>query len=354
MKSKGVTERDLSNSLRLLGTNRYEIDNGPDLKKICQKAFKRWHPDVAIGSKLGQRQIDRYTVVFQKLPSCLEVLYEYLENGVRADTDSNSGDSDRAGIWDDIADEELKTQQEKEEYEKFKRNIEWLLRINAVDSNHLLVSRAFRKAFFRKDRRFLRFLAKFGVDVNKVGYYWNPLTSAIVDDDLKMVRFLLGLGADPNTGNIWLTLFEALIGKNKKIIEILMDAGARFENIWKEGGMKGDWNLLMELVTNYDLPMVELFVARGTPIDVRTRNGATPLMAAVEQNKTDVAAYLLKNGANPDLHDRKKLNAYKIAMQNNNRKMAELIRSYLKKPDKTAKTRRDDRQQDQIAPQPEK
>jgi ankyrin repeat protein len=46
-----------------------------------------------------------------------------------------------------------------------------------------------------------------------------------------------------------------------------------------------------------------LLLERGSPVDVRSENGGTPLMLAVEKDLQDRIAFLLERGADPDARD---------------------------------------------------
>lgn len=48
------------------------------------------------------------------------------------------------------------------------------------------------------------------------------------------------------------------------------------------------------------IPLIELFLSKGLPVDEVTSSGKTPLLGSITYARTDVVEFLLRHGANPN------------------------------------------------------
>jgi ankyrin repeat protein len=71
--------------------------------------------------------------------------------------------------------------------------------------------------------------------------------------------------------------------------------------------------------------MVNLLLERGSPVDVRSTEGATPLMNAVQQGSVEKATLLLDRGADPDAKDSRGFTALHRAAEMGQTQLAELL-----------------------------
>src|SRR5262249_41170092 len=65
-------------------------------------------------------------------------------------------------------------------------------------------------------------------------------------------------------------------------------------------------NELWKAVATGDLNAVKRFVAAKARLDTRGKNGHTPLTEAITGDNTDIALFLIGNGADPNATDREK------------------------------------------------
>jgi ankyrin repeat protein len=143
-----------------------------------------------------------------------------------------------------------------------------------------------------------------------------PLSTAIKEKNIPMVRLLLDLKADVNVhlkfmrtepGQEWdysysSPLVRAIVGKNIDLVNLLIDRGAdvnaRLEYV--EQGMES-WILftryscpLVDAIGEKNIALVRLLLERGA--NVNTEGGATlvPLIVAVDTGNFDIVSLLLE------------------------------------------------------------
>ena len=134
-----------------------------------------------------------------------------------------------------------------------------------------------------------------------------PLMIAAGKGDVEMVELLLKNGADANLKDNWnmTALFGVVLSRsidnetNKfKVIQILIDAGTDLEVVAIDNG-----NVLE--ISQYDETIFKLLVENGADVNAQSLYGYTYLAKAVESNDIEGVKYLLKNGADYKIKNRK-------------------------------------------------
>ncbi|ARO88089.1 ankyrin repeat-containing protein [Nitrosospira lacus] len=183
---------------------------------------------------------------------------------------------------------------------------------------------------------------------------YEDLRSAVENDHTADVAKLLAQGADPNTpderGNT--LLMVAIRHKNAKLVDLLIDAGARLnlrnkygetaimlasykglhdivEKLYVKGAeiKHPGWNPLLYAATGGHPKIVQLLLDGGVPIDSTSDNGTTPLMMAARGNHSDTIKILLRNGANPNISNESGGTALKWAVARQHHDTAELLKN---------------------------
>ncbi|EPS33532.1 hypothetical protein PDE_08494 [Penicillium oxalicum 114-2] len=128
----------------------------------------------------------------------------------------------------------------------------------------------------------------------KNGGVFSPLTTALREHHFDIVRFLLNeAGADPNAPGEHLPLVKAIRrrkGDDFSMIKLLIDKGANPNLCYR------DWNAIMQAIENRDLPLLEILVGRGGPVDFTQRDetGQTVLEMAESSGWPEGTELLLK------------------------------------------------------------
>lgn len=197
-------------------------------------------------------------------------------------------------------------------------------------------------------------LCEGGADVNacsKENSLGSPLTTALHKNDLEIVSLLLAFGADATKPDVagWAPLHIAEQGNdtNEDIVDALLSAGAdantpsqgvvlplcvaaRHENtrmLQKLLDNKADPNFhietldppLYDAITSGSLQSVEILLAGGAHVDVRFRNGWSPMMLAARVGDHEIGKALLARGAGLDDRDGKGLTALHVAAMSGSR-----------------------------------
>ena len=71
--------------------------------------------------------------------------------------------------------------------------------------------------------------------------------------------------------------------------------------------------------------MLVLLLERGSPVDVRSVEGATPLMNAAQARSVEKVAFLLDRGADPDATDQRGFTALHRAAEMGEREIVQLL-----------------------------
>ncbi len=140
-------------------------------------------------------------------------------------------------------------------------------------------------------------LIKAGVDVN-TNMSWNgdtPLHIAVEDDNLEMVKLLLGAGARLDLANEdGLTPLHAAVSCDEiEIIETLLKAGANVA----AADDTGRTPLHVAVREFMNKKALRLLVENGADVNATDREGKTPLDVAMEHDCLEAVAVLRKHGA---------------------------------------------------------
>lgn len=177
-------------------------------------------------------------------------------------------------------------------------------------------------------------LIKEGMDKKYLNYLSTgtatPLSRAIDSNKETMVSFLIEKGADVNLAvsinneeYSYTMLQKAIYNGNKKIISLVLDAGAKINDNYQNRGTA----LITAIDTKfYDPEIVSLLIEREADTNLESAyDGHTPLTFAVTQNNKDAVLLLLKNGADPNKKSSKFGSPLMIAFQKVNKKMCSLL-----------------------------
>lgn len=119
-----------------------------------------------------------------------------------------------------------------------------------------------------------------------------PLQLAASEDKIDLVRILLDLGADVNgpTGKDGASLFYALCSRNREIVDLFLERGAKVDDTFK------DKSLLVMAMHAKMLDLVPVLLDKGADVN-QTRNGETPLEKALDMGDKDLVQLLFQRGA---------------------------------------------------------
>lgn len=149
---------------------------------------------------------------------------------------------------------------------------------------------------------------------------------------MRDIQPLLDLGVDPecpSSGHILETFAAACKKGDAALVNAFLGAG-----LWTVDAMAdyresaNDGPPLHKACEGGDLPTVQALVEAGFPIEVRDRDGDTPLMTANNWKHPGIAAYLLEQGADPNPVNNKGQSAVGLAAKTGD---LALIRSLAKR-----------------------
>ncbi len=143
-----------------------------------------------------------------------------------------------------------------------------------------------------------------------------PLMAASRAGSVETVKLLLAAGADPNaTESLWdqTALMWATAEGHVDVVDALLKAGAdpnlkarvtELEKRTKRTDFpSGGFTALMWAVRDGNEPLVHKLLEGGADINATDGDGATSMMLAIVNDRFDLAADLLKLGADPKLDD---------------------------------------------------
>ncbi|MCB1100694.1 MAG: ankyrin repeat domain-containing protein [Verrucomicrobiae bacterium] len=166
-------------------------------------------------------------------------------------------------------------------------------------------------AIFRGDHRSASLLLKHGADPNKRTAYQNTaMHEAAGRGDVAMIDLLAKYGGDINAGNrLKITPLSFAVGTGnldatKRLLDLRADVGAIVHK---------DNRRILHRVESVDV--AKLLRAAGAELEPSDDNGRTPLHSAIYNGFIDVAVFLIQEGANTTIQDRKGLTPIDLARQ---------------------------------------
>ena len=145
-----------------------------------------------------------------------------------------------------------------------------------------------------------------------------PLLLAVRNNDIDTVNILIKYGADPNfvpkhrAGKT--ILMESAIKDNKQIMEALLNANARINDVTKYTGN----NSLIFAAAQGAIECLKILLQRGSNIDHQNSNGETALIMAAKFGSVESIQILLQHNASINVQDHSKRTALMIAAIWNN------------------------------------
>jgi len=138
---------------------------------------------------------------------------------------------------------------------------------------------------------------------------WTALLTATRMGQLEVVRFLLGVGADPTVertggfGPLHMLIEGARSGLQPDhlgIVNALLGAGADPNQRTRKGGQTPVRNAAAVGL----IPVLRSLLVAGGEVDLRDKDQATPLFVAADRGAEEAVRVLLEAGADPNLADR--------------------------------------------------
>ncbi len=181
------------------------------------------------------------------------------------------------------------------------------------------------KAFLSKDP---------GLLDKPYGGRYRPLHFAVVQNDLEMVRFLLGKGAKARVAGEKLPLLCGAAARcGIPMVELLLGHGAKLT----DKDMGGE-NPLFYAVLRKNLAMIPYLVKKGLDPNERDKGGLAPIHIAILCEDAQVVKALLESGASPTLpfylkNSEKKENTWtplELARNQKKKKIAALLEAWQK------------------------
>jgi len=124
-----------------------------------------------------------------------------------------------------------------------------------------------------------------------------PLGLAVFFGHRETVEALLAAGAEVNTASresMKVTpLHSAAAARQAAIARVLIAHGANVNAMQADSG----FTPLHEAALNGDLEFARLLIEHGADVNAKMKDGKTPLGFALEQNKSEMAAFLRERGA---------------------------------------------------------
>ncbi len=200
-------------------------------------------------------------------------------------------------------------------------------------------------------------VAKTGINSHEK-FGWTPLNQAISDNDIDKVFSLLDSGADVNATNStgYSPLMISIINGNEKIFLELLKEGAdngivcvdgtnamslaimrknsrfiKLLNFYNKPNKVDDegWPLIVNTAANGDLSEVKVLLYGDADIDSTNPAGWSALMIAIKEGQTEIAEYLIEEGANLNIKAKRGgFTALSIAKREGNREVIFLIELY--------------------------
>lgn len=172
--------------------------------------------------------------------------------------------------------------------------------INQVSSNDASIGSALHSAVRRGKPEFIELLLQHGADINlRDKDQQTPLALAVISGRTEIVELLIKKGADVNTVNIRgnTPLINSTAGKDSsQIARLLLEAGAT-QTIDHVSHTANVGSALHSAIWQKNMDLVKLLLQFGANINLRDRDGLTPLGLAKQLNRSKIAKLLSLNNA---------------------------------------------------------
>ncbi|GFO68780.1 hypothetical protein GMLC_23590 [Geomonas limicola] len=145
------------------------------------------------------------------------------------------------------------------------------------------------------------------------------LMLAVHDNNLKKVESLVRQGANVNVKSGPPVDFTPLMYANStEMVRLLLNKGA-------DAKIKCGMDATPLLVAR-NVEIAEMLIARGAEVNAVTKDGQTPLLSAVQGNKTELVRFLLSKGAKADLKTSYRITPLMAATMNKNSTIIKLLK----------------------------
>ena len=198
-----------------------------------------------------------------------------------------------------------------------------LLREGArIDSLDMVANTPLHKAVYAGRLKTVERLLKYGREtLNALNYGGHtPLTLAVLNEDIPMMKLLIENGASLRTGDFLgqTPLHQAIDFAKLEAIHLLVEAGSDIYRRDDEGVTPYDMAVAREksavvgifrrkifrtagefnkAVREGDMEKIESLISKGIDLNIVDISGRTPLMWAARENSIEIAAKLIKHGA---------------------------------------------------------
>lgn len=138
-----------------------------------------------------------------------------------------------------------------------------------------------------------------------------PLTIAVRNKNLEIVKMLISNGADVTVKNNYeeTALKIAIKNRDIEIVKILIEAGVDLnkEDSWGSDALQYAIDHIKDEYENDDLELVKLLVMNGSNLNKQYKNGDYPVKLSLRKGHTKIAEWLVNNGAIIDRKEREKI-----------------------------------------------
>jgi len=144
-----------------------------------------------------------------------------------------------------------------------------------------------------------------------VSFHADAFAACASEGDARAVGLFLDAGfpADSRDRGGVPMLCLAARSRHRSVVELLVDSGASVDLQAEDRG----YTALCDAAHTGNLDLAEYLLKRGADPNLRSKDGQTALVIAVGRNDPDLAGLLLRYGADPDLADKLGLSARKYA-----------------------------------------